>query len=93
MSGSLIWDTKFAACTNAGISWTPSVAKVCGLVKAAFAKPLISGFTRVEHLHPVLLNWIQHERAFINWIDRGRPEGEPLVDWALSERTFPTLLA
>ncbi len=31
MSGSLLWDTKFIACYEAGIPWTPEKAEACGL--------------------------------------------------------------
>jgi hypothetical protein len=31
-SGSLVWDTKFVACLEAGIEWNPQMAKVTGIV-------------------------------------------------------------
>jgi hypothetical protein len=91
MSGSLLWDTKFVACANAGIPWGPNFAKVCGLVRTAYPRPEVAGFTRVEHLMPVLLDWIRRERAFIHWLDRGSPLWEEYIDWEWSEREFQRL--
>ncbi len=91
MSGSLLWDTKFVACANRGISWGPHLAKVCGLIRTAHPRPEVAGFTRVEHLLPVLLDWIRHERAFIHWLDRGEPLWQEGVDWEWAEREFPEL--
>ena len=76
---------------NAGIPWGPHLAKVCGLVRTAYPRPEVVGFTRVEHLMPVLLDWIRRERAFIHWLDRGKPLWEEYADWEWSEREFQEL--
>jgi len=91
MSGSMLWDTKFVAHANRGIQWGPHLAKVCGLIRTAYTSPEVAGFTRVEHLLPVLLDWIRHERAFIHWVDRGEPLWQENVDWEWAEREFPEL--
>ncbi len=81
MSGSLLWDTKAVASAQKSIPWEPALAKVCGVIRTAYTKPLVAGFTRVEHILPTMLDFIRHERAFIHWLDRGRPLWQETIDW------------
>jgi len=91
MSGSLLLDTKFVACANAGIPWSPDRARICGLLWAAHPRPEVVVATRVEHLRPVLLHWIREERGFLHWLDRDRPLWQEMVDWTWAEERFSSL--
>src|SRR6266404_4290924 len=42
MSGSLLWDTRFIACYQAGRNWSPDEAEVCGLLWAAHHYPEVA---------------------------------------------------
>jgi hypothetical protein len=85
MSGSLLWDTKFVACTTAGKQWGPEEARVCGLVFGAVTQPEVVLATRIEHVRPAVLSFLREECAYLHWIDRGRPLWESLVDWNHAE--------
>jgi hypothetical protein len=86
MSGSLLWDTRFVADTKEAIEWSPDHARVCGLIWAAHTKPEIVIATRIEHVRPALLAFLQQEAAYFNWINRGRPLWDDIVDWAWAEK-------
>jgi len=88
MSGSLLWDTRFVAETQKGSKWGPYHARVCGLIWAAHAKPEVVVATRIEHLRPALLTFLRHEAAYHNWINRGRPLWDDMVDWTWAEKTI-----
>jgi hypothetical protein len=88
-SGSLLWDTKFGA-TNAD-NWTPAMSKVCGLIHRWDSDHEVLIVTKVEFVRATLLAAVRREAAFFNWIDRGRPLWEELVDWAWAEQAIPRL--
>lgn len=54
MSGSLLWDTKRIACSLRGESWSPEMARVCGLLWSEYRNPDIVVATRVEWLREAL---------------------------------------
>lgn len=91
MSGSLLWDTKFVACANAGMGWSPERARICGLLWAAQPRPEVAVATRVEHRRLVLVHWLREERAFLHWLDREKPLWQEMVDWAWAEERFSSL--
>lgn len=88
-SGSLLWDTKFFAC--GGDNWTPSMARVCGQIQRWDDERGLLAATRVEWLREAMLSAVRHEAAFFNWIRRGRPLWENLVDWTWAEQSVPRL--
>ncbi len=88
-SGSLLWDTKFVA-TNSH-DWTPAMARVCGLVHRWSSDHDVLIATKVEFVREALLTAIRREAAFFNWINRGSPPWEDLVDWSWAEQAIPRL--
>ena len=91
MSGSLLWDTRFVADTRNGRDWRPDHARVCGLIWAAHTTPEVVIATRIEHLRPALLSFLQHEAAYYSWVNRGRPVWQEMVDWAWAEEAITDL--
>lgn len=91
MSGSLLWDTRFVACTFAGQEWTVEKARVCGVIWAAHSKPEVIVATKIEYVRPSLLRFLRDECAYFRWIDRGRPLWDGLVDWTWAEQEIPDL--
>jgi len=91
MSGSLIWDTKWVAAAEAGIEWTPDMARVCGLAWGASENPNVLIATKIEYIRPVLLQFLREEAAYFRWISGGRQPGTALDDWLWAEKTIPAL--
>jgi hypothetical protein len=90
LSGSLLWDTKFMACEGKG--WSPSMARVCGQINRWNDERGLLIATKVEKLRIALLSSVRHEAAFLNWIGRGQPLWDDLVDWDLAERSILGLM-
>lgn len=88
-SGSVLWDTKFIA-TNSD-EWTPAMARVCGLIHRWNDEHSVLIATKVEWVREALLSALRHEAAYLNWIDRGRPLWQDLIDWCLAEQAIPRL--
>jgi Protein of unknown function (DUF2934) len=91
MSGSLIWDTKWVAAYNSGIAWSPDMARVCGLVWGSSENRDVLIATKIEHIRPILLQFLREEAAFFRWESRGCPTGSALEDWLWAEKTISTL--
>ncbi len=56
---------------------------------ATYLRAEVDGSTRVEHLLPVLLDSVRHERALIHWLNRGEPLWQQIVEWEWAQREFP----
>jgi hypothetical protein len=91
MSGSLLWNTKYVESMRDGVEWSPSLARVCGVLRGVVTNPNLVIATRIEAIRPVLLEFLRREAAYFSWLGRGMPEGDALHDWARAEQTFSTL--
>jgi hypothetical protein len=88
LSGSLLWKTNRA---GAGPGWSPSDARVVGLVTRWDQDGQILIATRIEHLRGFLLDALRMEFAYFRWHDRGRPPGDDWADWFAAEREVGSL--
>jgi hypothetical protein len=91
MSGSLVWDAKWVAATQAGIEWGPEMAKVCGLAWSAPDDSNVIVATKVEYVRPVLLQFLREEAAYFRWVSNGHPRGTELADWLWARDAIPSL--
>ena len=91
LSGSLLWDTKRVAAERNGATWSPDMARVCGMVHHDFDISEFLSATKIEYIRACLLSLIRRERAYLRWISRGQLAGDALADWAWSEQTIADL--
>jgi len=91
MSGSLLWDTKYVSCLQGGKDWSPDKARVCGLVWAAHPSPELVVATRIEQVVPDILRFVRLRRAYLTWVENGRPENSALDDWLRAESEINAL--
>lgn len=89
LSGSLLWKTNRV---GAGAGWSPSDARVVGLVTRWDQDGQVLLATRIEHLRGFLLYALQLEFAYFRWHDRGRPPGDDWSDWFTAERAVVGLV-
>lgn len=91
MSGSLLWDTKFVACTTAGEDWSADKGRVCGVIWAAHPDPEVVIATKIEYVRETLLRFLREQYAYERWMERGRPLWEAMVDWTSAEQAIPDI--
>ena len=70
MSGSLLWDTKLVACGQAGRSWSPYEARICGLVCLDVSELAMIMVIRIESLMPLLLSWSNEPVGLRYWLGK-----------------------
>lgn len=88
LSGTLLWKTNR---TNWREGWSPSKAQAIGVITHwdSHAQSLIA--TRIEVVARFLLDCMRREQAYFNWLARGSPLHEELVDWRVAETDVPRL--
>lgn len=91
LSGTLVWDTKRIWAHRAGQPWQPEMARVCGMLHTEYVEDDFLSAVRIEHMRVALLQGIWQERAFLHWLDRGKPAEDTLTDWYWAIHTFPSL--
>lgn len=56
MSGSLLWNTRYIERMNAGETWTPDCAQVCGVIWGVLANPEVVVASRIEYVRRQLID-------------------------------------
>jgi hypothetical protein len=83
LSGSALWKTNRAG--TPARTWSPEMARIVGVVFAHDDKAESLIATRIEVVRDFLLFSIRQECAYLNWINRGRPLWDDLLDWVHAE--------
>lgn len=75
LSGSAVWSIEYDS------NWDAEKAKIIGIVHTwdPHQESLVA--TRIEIVRDFILKYLRKECAYFNWLSRGKPTGDDLLDW------------
>ena len=89
LSGTLLWDTKYIG--KNGENWSPTDAMVTGIIHQWDTEHQLLIGTKIEILRVFLVDSLRQEAAYFNWLKRGKPLDESMIDWYSAIETVPDI--
>lgn len=87
LSGSFLWDTKYAAC--GGKEWSPARARIGGLVFGYRDARLL--IVKIEFVREFILDALRHEAAYYRFLETQQAPAGPLNDWLWAESAITSI--